>query len=61
MVEVFEKNTLRFFIRMMKVEVKNLVKMFEPKSLKQACTLTMLHDNTLTHETSLFLTNKLTI
>jgi hypothetical protein len=43
MVEVFEKNTLRFFIGRMKVEVKNLVKMFEPKSLKQDCTLAMLH------------------
>ena len=31
------------------MEVKNLIKMFEPKTLKQAYTLTHLQDNTLTH------------
>ena len=31
------------------MEVKNLIKMFEQKTLKQAYTLTRLQDNTLTH------------
>jgi hypothetical protein len=47
--EISEKNTLVFFIGVLEVEVKNLIKMFEPKSLKQAHTLARLHDNTFTH------------
>ena len=47
--EISEKNTLVFFIGVLEVEVKNLIKMFEPKSLKEAYTLARLHDNTFTH------------
>ena len=38
-----------FFIGGLDVEVKNMIKMFEPKSLKQAYILAKLQDNTLTH------------
>jgi hypothetical protein len=47
--EISEKNALVFFIRGLEVEVKNLIKMFEPKTLKQAYTYAHLQDNTLTH------------
>jgi hypothetical protein len=47
--EISEKNALVFFIRGLEVEVKNLIKMFEPKTLKQAYTFAHLQDNTLTH------------
>jgi len=47
--EISEKNTLVFFIGGLEVEVKNMIKMFEPKSLKQAYTFARLHDNTFTH------------
>jgi len=47
--EISEKNALVFFIGGLDVEVKNMIKMFEPKSLKQAYTLARLQDNTLTH------------
>jgi len=36
--EISEKNALVFFIGGLDVEVKNMIKMFEPKSLKQAYT-----------------------
>jgi hypothetical protein len=48
--EISEKNALIFFIGGLEVEVKNLIKMFEPKTLKQAYTLARLQDNTLTHQ-----------
>ena len=47
--KISEKNALVFFIGGLDVEVKNMIKMFEPKSLKQAYTLARLQDNTLTH------------
>jgi len=47
--EISEKNALVFFIKGLNVKVKNMIKMFEPKSLKQAYTLARLQDNTLTH------------
>jgi len=47
--EISEKNALVFFIRGLEVEVKNLIKMFEPKTLEQAYTFARLQDNTLTH------------
>ena len=47
--EISEKNALVFFIGGLDIEVKNMIKMFEPKSLKQAYTLARLQDNTLTH------------
>nr|TKR98087.1 hypothetical protein D5086_0000206350 [Populus alba] len=46
--EISEKNAFVFFIGGLDIEVKNMIKMFEPKSLKQAYTLARLHDNTLT-------------
>jgi len=47
--EISEKNALVFFIGGLEVEVKNLIKMFEPKTLKQVYILARLQDNTLTH------------
>jgi len=47
--EISKKNALVFFIGGLDVEVKNMIKMFEPKSLKQAYTLARLQDNTFTH------------
>lgn len=47
--QVTEKQALVFFLGGLETEIKNLVKMFEPKSLKQAYNLSRLHDNTLTY------------
>ena len=47
--QVSEKQALVFFLGGLETEIKNLVKMFEPKSLKQAYNLARLHDNTLTY------------
>lgn len=58
MAKVFEKNAMMFFVRGMEVEVKNLVKMFESKYLKQAYTLVRLHDKTLTHKCFISIPNK---
>ena len=46
---ISEKQALVFFLGGLEVEIKNLVKMFEPKSLKQAYNLARLQNNTLTH------------
>lgn len=47
--QISEKQALVFFLGGLEIEIKNLVKMFEPKSLKQAYNLARLHDNTLTY------------
>ena len=47
--QIAEKQALVFFLGGLEIEIKNLVKMFEPKSLKQAYNLARLHNNTLTH------------
>jgi len=47
--QIFEKQALVFFLGGLEIEIKNLVKMFEPKSLKQAYNLARLHNNTLTY------------
>lgn len=49
MAQIIEKQALVFFLEGLEIEIKNLVKMFEPKSLKQAYNLARLHNNTLTH------------
>jgi hypothetical protein len=41
-----------FFTGGLKVEIKNLMKMFEPKTLKQAYKLACLKENTLTYKRS---------
>uniref|UniRef100_A0A6N2MPH0 Ty3 transposon capsid-like protein domain-containing protein n=1 Tax=Salix viminalis TaxID=40686 RepID=A0A6N2MPH0_SALVM len=46
---ISERQALMFFLGGLEFEIKNLVKMFEPKSLKQAYNLARLHNNTLTH------------
>jgi hypothetical protein len=38
-----------FFIRGLEVEIKNPVKMFEPKTVKQAYNLVFLQDNTFAY------------
>ena len=48
--QISEKQALVFFLGGLEVEIKNLVKMFEPKSLKQAYNLARLHNNTLTYQ-----------
>ena len=47
--QIAERQALVFFLGGLEIEIKNLVKMFEPKSLKQAYNLARLHNNTLTH------------
>ena len=47
--QISEKQALVFFLGGLEIEIKHLVKMFEPKSLKQAYNLARLHNNTLTH------------
>ena len=47
--QISEKQALVFFLGGLEIEIKNLVKMFEPKSLKQAYNLARLHNNTLTY------------
>ena len=38
-VEILKKQSLMFFIGGLEIQIKNLVKMFEPKALKQAYNL----------------------
>jgi hypothetical protein len=40
---------MMFFIRGLEVEIKNPVKMFEPKTVKQAYNLVFLEDNTFAY------------
>lgn len=47
--QISEKQALVFFLGGLEIKIKNLVKMFEPKSLKQAYNLARLHNNTFTH------------
>jgi hypothetical protein len=47
--QISEKQALVFFLGGLEIEIKNLVKMFEPKSLKQAYNLARLQNNTLTY------------
>jgi hypothetical protein len=44
-----EKQSLVIFLGGLELEIKNTVKMFEPKDLRQAYNLAMLHANTLAH------------
>ena len=44
--EISDNQVLIFFLRGLKVEIKNLVKMFGPKILNQAYNLASLQDNT---------------
>jgi hypothetical protein len=48
------------FIGGLEIEIKNLVKMFDPKVLKQAYNLARLQDNTLTYRRSLPLPHQYT-
>jgi hypothetical protein len=47
--QISEKQALVFFLGGLEIEIKNLVKMFELKSLKEAYNLARLHNNTLTY------------
>jgi hypothetical protein len=44
--EIDERYALIFFLGGLETEIKNLVKMFEPKSIKQAYNLSRLQENT---------------
>jgi hypothetical protein len=44
--EIDERYALIFFLGGLEIEIKNLVKMFEPKSLKQAYNMSRLQENT---------------
>lgn len=48
-VSIGERQALVIFLGGFKVEIKNNVKMFEPKDLRQAYNLTRLQANTLAH------------
>ena len=51
-----ERQTLVIFLEGLELEIKNIVKMFEPEDLRQASNLARLHANTLTHrQTSVYL------
>jgi hypothetical protein len=50
--EINEKQAMVFFIGGLEVEIKNLVKMFEPKTLKQAYNLARLQNKTLSYRRS---------
>ena len=47
-----EKQALVIFLGGLELEIKNTVKMFEPKDLRQAFNLARLQENTLTHRQS---------
>lgn len=49
-VEIYEKQTLVFFIGGIQIEIKNLVKIFEWKTLKQAYNLFRLQENILSYK-----------
>ena len=44
-----ERQALVFFLEGLEVEIKNMVKMFEPKTLYQAYNLARLQENTISH------------
>jgi len=50
--EINDKQAMVFFIGGLEVEIKNLVKMFEPKTLKQAYNLARLQNKTLSYRRS---------
>jgi len=51
-----ERQALIIFLEGLELEIKNTLKMFEPKDLRQAYNLARLHANTLTHrQTSVYL------
>lgn len=52
--DIGEKQEMVFFIRGLEIEIKNPVKMFDPKALKQAYNLARLQNNTLAYRRSLF-------
>jgi hypothetical protein len=47
--EMTERQALVFFLGGLEVEIKNMVKMFEPKTLYQAYNLARLQENTISH------------
>jgi len=51
--DISEKQAMVFFIGGLEIEIKNPVKMFDPKALKQAYNLARLQDNTLAYRRSL--------
>jgi hypothetical protein len=51
--EIIKKQALVFFLGELEVEIKNLVKMFQPKALYQAYNLVRLQINILSHIRSL--------
>jgi len=50
--KISDNQALVFFSGGLRVEIKNLVKMFEPKALNQAYNMTRLQDNTLAYKRS---------
>jgi hypothetical protein len=51
--EISEKQSLVIFLGGLDLEIKNTLKLFEPKTLKHAYNLARLHDNTLAYKKSL--------
>jgi len=50
--DISERQAMVFFIRGLEIEIKNPVKMFDPKALRQAYNLARLQDNTLSYRRS---------
>ena len=59
--EINEKRALMIFMGGMELEIKNTVKMFEPKTLKHAYNLARLQPNTLSYRKSPSYVQKLVI
>ena len=57
--EINEKQALIFFLWGLKVEIKNLVKMLEPKTLNQGYNLARLQDNIIAYRRSYHNSSKL--
>jgi predicted O-linked N-acetylglucosamine transferase (SPINDLY family) len=50
--DISERQAMVFFIEGLEIKIKNPVKMFDPKALRQAYNLARLQDNTLSYRTS---------
>ena len=50
--DISERHAMVFFIGGLEIEIKNPVKMFDPKTLRQAYNLARLQDNTLSYRRS---------
>jgi hypothetical protein len=59
-IAILKKQALVFFIGGLEIQIKNLVKMFEPKALKQAYNLAHLQENIIFYRCTHFNPSKYT-